>query len=103
MPYDIEDPSGSPTRRSWDDWQTNRKYVIEELRRLSDKLENQGAEIAEMRSRAVWLDRYESLETRVRVCEANEVALKVRAGVWGGVAGLLPVVMWLAFRALAGK
>lgn len=63
-----------------DDWGTYRRLVLAELERLDDEQTKQAAAIAK-------------LNTAVAL-------LNLRAGIWGGLAGLIPICLYLAIRAL---
>ncbi len=63
----------------WDEW---RKFVLMELKRSNKS--------------------HESTGQRLEVISKDIVALKVKAGVWGLVGGLIPVALLLALWLLKG-
>lgn len=83
------------------EYKFDRKYILEELRRLDAKQERMGEEISEIRTHMIGQGRFEKLDERLRIAEGALVGLMVRASVWGGLSGLIPIVLLLAFRSLS--
>lgn len=91
---------------SWSSWS---RLVLAELKRLDGNIERIGDKMADVPR---WIDRAVKHETgnrrqveddmRVEILRlSTEVAaLKVRAGVWGLMGGLLPVLVAITLKAL---
>lgn len=45
----------------------------------------------------------QSLDDRIRELEKVTSGLTVKAGVWGSIAGLIPILIWLTYHAVSGK
>lgn len=73
------------------------------LGKLEQKSESLGSEIAELRASKLGIEAHDRLEERMRAVEKSVENLTVRASMWGGLAGLIPIVLYLAFRAMGGK
>lgn len=54
-----------------DDWQVWSKYVLEELKELKDI--------------------YRDLDSKVNKINQDIIALKIKSGIWGMIAGIIPV------------
>lgn len=90
MAYENDSPT--PTHHSAD------RYLIQELRRLSDKCEALGAEINNLRVEKADWDSYSKLDIRVRKAEESVASQKVVSSIWGGVSGLIPNLIMLIVK-----
>lgn len=71
------------------DWDENRRLVLHELQRLSDRDEK-------------ILDRIEALTRSMVAVRMDVSSLKAKAGVFGLIGGMIPVVIALAMLFLKG-
>lgn len=98
--------NGTDDGGSWASWS---RLVLAELKRLDGNIERLGDKMADVPR---WIDRSVKHEQNNRRQVENDVrveilrlssemaALKVRAGVWGLMGGLLPVLAAIMLRAL---
>jgi len=63
-----------PDSNSWNEW---KKYILKELKRVGSC--------------------YESLDKKIDTLMVEVAMLKVKAGVWGAIAGAIPAVMILTY------
>lgn len=63
----------------WGEWS---KHVLKELERLNDC--------------------YGGLQKEVQKVRIEIAMLKVKSGIWGGLAGLIPVVLFIAYQLMKG-
>lgn len=82
--------------------------ALEKIETKIDRIESAQAEAERRQARSIDELRVK-VETRVETLIAKIDAqmldvntLKVKAGLWGGLAGLLPVIVYLAIRAIVG-
>lgn len=47
-----------------------------------------------------WAERFDLIEARIRENEMNVMALRIKAGLWGALAGMLPTLIYLAGHAI---
>lgn len=62
------------------DWYAHKKLVMSELDRISDKIGG--------------------LEKKIDMLRSDVIMLKIKSGIWGLVAGLIPVTIAIAAKAL---
>lgn len=110
------DSGDTPTSRERQSYAYDRRWILEELKRLNDKAEHLAAEVAELRRllasevaelkqlltlKAASEDQKE-LEKRMRAVELVNTGLKVQAGFYGGMSGVIALAIFLGYRAITG-
>lgn len=67
-------------------WETWRNHVLIELKRLDDSVKDN--------QRAI-LSSKEELKREIDLVRVEVVKLKIKAGVWGAVAGAIPAIVYI--------
>jgi len=76
-----ENENGNGGKDSWRDWS---KYVLKELERLNENVETAKKEVEEIKINLVTL----------------QTSFKIKSGIWGALAGLIPAAAMLIYTLL---
>lgn len=73
------------------EWKEYRRLVLDRLTAMEKRLDMIDGK---------WAERFDLMEARMRENEMEVVAVKIKAGMWGAIAGMLPSLIYLAGHAI---
>lgn len=80
-----------------------KRLILADLKRLEVKIEGLDTRLLKIDIDLSELKRLAKVEDNVAELQVGMAKLQVKASMWGGLAGLIPVLLYVVFRVIGGK